>query len=127
MPKGEFENLLRFEASRRKERGDVINKNDIGWNEWLKMFNLRKRKWKAPLIVPWKPLGVYSHSRRRTYHVCLQNIRRTPSQKKLKNTTLHALNYELLQCSRHLHWREDVQTLKTNYADVERGAKGDIE
>ena len=62
MPKGEFENLLRFEASRRKERGDAINKNDIGRNEWLKVSNLRKRKRKAPLIVPWKPLSVYSHS-----------------------------------------------------------------
>ena len=54
MPKGEFENLLRFEASRRKERGDVINKKAIVRNECLKMLNLRKRKRKAPLIVPWK-------------------------------------------------------------------------
>ena len=32
MPKGEFENLLRFEASRRKERGHGINKKGIGRN-----------------------------------------------------------------------------------------------
>ena len=52
MPRGEFENLLRFKASRRKERRDVINKNDIGRNEWLKTFNLQKGKGKAPLTVP---------------------------------------------------------------------------
>ena len=55
MPKGDFENLPRLEASRPKERGDVIiSKNGIGRNEWLKMFNLRETKRKAQMIVPWK-------------------------------------------------------------------------
>ena len=84
MPKGEFETLLRFEASRREERGDVINKNGIGRNELLKMINLRKGKRRRRWLCPGKPLRVYSHSRRRTYHVCFQNIRKTTHRKKQK-------------------------------------------
>ena len=82
MPKGEFDNLFRLEASRRKERGDVISKNGIGRNEWLKMFNLRKRKKEGAIDCALENPSVFPPTvDERTYHVCFQNIRRTHSQK----------------------------------------------
>ena len=89
------------------------------------MFNLRKGKRKAPLICLGKPLGVYSHSRRRTYYdgpsMFVSKIYEELTHRKEPKSTLHALNSISYFNVRGTYTGEYTQKRRTNYADITRG------
>ena len=92
MPKGEFENLLRFEASRRKERGHGINEKGIGRNGWKCFYFTEGKKEGAVDRASEKPSVFTPTAVDEELTMFVSKIYEDLTHRKELKTTLHALN-----------------------------------